>query len=123
VFEIGYQGARNRELEVSRQLSALPNGYLSASPARDNTTINYLVANLPNRPTFGIFEVGAVFAAGQPVPKQSTIAAAAFVGDDGATLFRRAKGVLELLGRRHHGLRVLSCIAELAYNIIRCLDR
>jgi len=48
VFEIGYQGARNRELEVSRQLSALPNKYLSASPARDNTTINYLTANLPN---------------------------------------------------------------------------
>jgi len=61
-----------------------------------------VVANLPNRPTFGIFEVGAVFAAGQPVPKQSTIAAAAFVGDDGATLFRRAKGVLELLGRHGH---------------------
>ena len=31
--------------------------------------------------------------------------------------------LLELLGRRYYGLRVLSCIAELAYNIIRYLDK
>jgi phenylalanyl-tRNA synthetase beta chain len=61
-----------------------------------------VVANLPNRPAFGIFEVGAVFETGQPVPKQSTMAAATLVGDDGATLFRRMKGILELLGRHGH---------------------
>ena len=46
VFELGYSGARNRELEVARQLSALPNKYLSTSPARDQATINYLTASV-----------------------------------------------------------------------------
>jgi hypothetical protein len=31
--------------------------------------------------------------------------------------------LLKLLGRRYHGLRVLSCIAELTYNIIHYLDK
>ncbi|MCX6631596.1 MAG: TonB-dependent receptor [Candidatus Solibacter sp.] len=48
LLDVGYQGSRGRQLEVSRTLSALPNQYLSTSPFRDTTTINYLSANLPN---------------------------------------------------------------------------
>jgi len=72
VFEIGYQGARNRELEVSRQLSALPNKYLSTSPARDNTTINYLTANLPN-PFAGIPQFNGTGLAGNVISRQALL--------------------------------------------------
>ncbi|MDP2998979.1 MAG: carboxypeptidase-like regulatory domain-containing protein [Bryobacterales bacterium] len=48
VFSAGYLGNRGREIEVSRSPRALPNRYLSTSPTRDQTTINYLSANLPN---------------------------------------------------------------------------
>jgi hypothetical protein len=48
LLDVGYQGSRGRHLEVSRSLTALPNQYLSTSPVRDTTTINYLTANLAN---------------------------------------------------------------------------
>jgi hypothetical protein len=48
LLDVGYMGARDRDLEISRSLSALPNQYLSTSPARDPATINYLTTNLPN---------------------------------------------------------------------------
>jgi len=53
LFDVGYAGSRNYDLEVSRSLNAMPNQYLSTSPFRDQTTINYLTQNLPN-PFFGI---------------------------------------------------------------------
>jgi hypothetical protein len=53
VLDVGYAGSRNYDLEVSRSLSATPNQFLSTSPFRDQTTINYLTANMPN-PFFGI---------------------------------------------------------------------
>jgi len=43
-----YQGSRGTDLEVQRQLSALPNPYLSTSPTRDQATIDYLSAKLPS---------------------------------------------------------------------------
>ncbi|MDZ4799978.1 MAG: carboxypeptidase-like regulatory domain-containing protein [Bryobacteraceae bacterium] len=48
VLDTNYQGSRGSDLEVTRALSALPNQYLSTSPVRDNTVINYLSANLPS---------------------------------------------------------------------------
>jgi hypothetical protein len=48
VLSAGYLGNRGREIEVIRSPRALPNRYLSTSPTRDQTTINYLSANLPN---------------------------------------------------------------------------
>jgi len=53
LLDVGYAGARDYALEVTRALSALPDQYLSTSPFRDQTTINYLTANLPN-PFFGV---------------------------------------------------------------------
>jgi hypothetical protein len=41
-------GARDRDLEIVRSLSALPNQYLSTTGVRDTATINYLTTNLPN---------------------------------------------------------------------------
>ncbi|HLY62020.1 MAG TPA: carboxypeptidase-like regulatory domain-containing protein [Terriglobia bacterium] len=48
LVEIGYVGSRSLKLQVSRNFNALPDQYLSTSPVRDQTTINYLTANVPN---------------------------------------------------------------------------
>lgn len=48
LLDIGYMGARDNDLEIVRSLSALPNQYLSTTGVRDQATINYLTANLPN---------------------------------------------------------------------------
>jgi hypothetical protein len=44
----GYNGSRQTHLSTSKNLDALPNIYLSKSPVRDQTTINYLTTNVPN---------------------------------------------------------------------------
>lgn len=70
-----------------------------------------VAGNLRHAPSFELFEVGTVFAAGEfvayhsrfePMPRQSRMLAAALVGRDGPALFRTAKGVLEMLRRRCH---------------------
>jgi hypothetical protein len=48
LLDVGYAGARDYDLEVSRSLSALPDQYLSTLPYRDQATINSLTASLPN---------------------------------------------------------------------------
>ncbi|MCU1235769.1 MAG: hypothetical protein JWP63_3736 [Candidatus Solibacter sp.] len=48
VASVGYLGSRGADLEVSRSYKPFPNQYLSTSPVRDQTAINYLSANLPN---------------------------------------------------------------------------
>ena len=73
VFEVGYSGARNRDLEVTRQLSAFPNQYLSTSPARDQNTINYLTANLPS-PFANIGQFNGTTLAGNFLPRTALLA-------------------------------------------------
>jgi hypothetical protein len=53
LLDVGYAGARDYDLEVTRSLSPFPDQYLSTSLTRDQATINYLTANLPN-PFFGV---------------------------------------------------------------------
>jgi len=48
VFGVGYLGSRAGDLEVARSLKPLPDQYLSTLPTRDQATINYLSASLPN---------------------------------------------------------------------------
>lgn len=48
VMEVAYVGNRGTHVETTRNINTLPNKYLSTSPTRDQTTINYLSANLPN---------------------------------------------------------------------------
>jgi len=48
VIDAGYVGNRGTHVETTRILTALPIQYLSRSPVRDDATINYLTANLPN---------------------------------------------------------------------------
>jgi hypothetical protein len=48
VLDASYVGNRGTHLATSRNLDAFPNRYLSTSPVRDVTTINYWSANVPN---------------------------------------------------------------------------
>ncbi len=48
VADIGYVGNRGTHIETNRNLNALPIQYLSRTGVRDEATINYLSANLPN---------------------------------------------------------------------------
>ena len=58
LLEASYVGNRTTRINVLRNLNFLPAQYLSTSPARDQTTINYLGQNFPNplrgtNPIFG----------------------------------------------------------------------
>ncbi|MEK7405010.1 MAG: carboxypeptidase-like regulatory domain-containing protein [Acidobacteriota bacterium] len=48
LIDIGYVGNRANKLAVDRELSYLPNRYLSTLPVRDETTNNFLSARVPN---------------------------------------------------------------------------
>jgi hypothetical protein len=48
VVEVGYQGNRATRLRVTTDLNPIPQQYLSTSPVRDDATINYLTAAVPN---------------------------------------------------------------------------
>ena len=48
VADIAYVGNRGSDLPTSRNLNATPNQYLSTSATRDQTTIDYLSAAVPN---------------------------------------------------------------------------
>src|SRR5262249_24350080 len=73
VFSAGYLGSRGFDLEVARSLKPLPNQYLSTSSTRDQTTINYLNANLPN-PFNGIPQFAGTNLSGTVVPHTALIA-------------------------------------------------
>ncbi|HKA01836.1 MAG TPA: hypothetical protein VKE70_35240, partial [Candidatus Solibacter sp.] len=73
VFSAGYLGSRGFDLEVARSLKPLPNQYLSTSSTRDQTTINYLSANLPN-PFNGIPQFAGTNLSGTVVPRTALIA-------------------------------------------------
>ncbi len=48
VVEAGYVGNRGTRIEITRNINALPNSYLSSSPTRDNATNTYLNAQVDN---------------------------------------------------------------------------
>ncbi|MCX6631123.1 MAG: TonB-dependent receptor, partial [Candidatus Solibacter sp.] len=73
VLSVGYLGSRGADLEVSRALSALPNQYLSKSPARDQTTINYLSTNLPS-PFSGIPQFSGTGLTGSVISRSALLA-------------------------------------------------
>lgn len=88
------------------------------SPDRDSLRptlipglLEAIAGNLRYASAFGLFEIGTVFQAGEPapfrgvfepMPPQTLMLTAILVGDDGRTLFRRAKGLVEMLQRHCH---------------------
>ncbi len=53
VFELGYMGSRSVRLRSSTEFNPTPRRYLSTSPVRDQVTIDFLGATVPN-PFLGI---------------------------------------------------------------------
>jgi hypothetical protein len=47
-LDVSYVGSRGTRLSATRQYDAVPAAYLSQSPVRDQTTINYLTAQVTN---------------------------------------------------------------------------
>jgi hypothetical protein len=48
LLEVGYVGSKTVKLRTPREIDGLPNQYLSTSLQRDQNTINFLTANIPN---------------------------------------------------------------------------
>lgn len=48
LLEAGYSGSRSLKLRTAREINGVPNEYLSTSLMRDQDTINFLTANIPN---------------------------------------------------------------------------
>ncbi len=61
VLETSYVGNRGTHIEINENLNATPRQYLSTSPTRDTTRINYLSQNLPN-PFSGLLPADATAA-------------------------------------------------------------
>ena len=53
LVDVSYVGNRTTHIAVTQQLNNTPAKYLSTSPVRDNTTINFLTQQVPN-PFFGL---------------------------------------------------------------------
>ena len=53
-----YVGNRGSDIQTTRNINSTPLQYLSTSPTRDQATIDYLSANVPN-PFFGLMPVTA----------------------------------------------------------------
>jgi hypothetical protein len=51
--QVDYVGTKSYRLEINRNINALPDQYLSASPFRDNTTNSYLTGTVTN-PFYGL---------------------------------------------------------------------
>jgi hypothetical protein len=48
VVEVNYAGARGYDMTIATNLNSVPRQYLSTSPVRDTTAINFLTASVPN---------------------------------------------------------------------------
>jgi hypothetical protein len=68
--EVTYVGSYGSQLQTSRNINVTPNEYLSTSAVRDQTTINYLGAQVPN-PFFGLMPATAIAALrGQTIARE-----------------------------------------------------
>ncbi len=72
LLEAGYVGNRGTGLDMTQDLNALPAQYMSTSPARDNTTINYLTAAVPN-PFAGLPQFAGSNLTGQTVARSQLL--------------------------------------------------
>jgi hypothetical protein len=72
LFETSYVGNRGTKLAVSREFDATPAGYLSTLPYRDQATINFLSAQVPN-PFYGIAEFAGTGLGSQTIGRSSLL--------------------------------------------------
>ncbi len=72
VLDMSYVGNRGTKLLASRQLDTTPRQYLSASPVRDQATINFLSTNVKN-PFAGISEFSGTSLSGSTVGRSQLL--------------------------------------------------
>jgi hypothetical protein len=72
LVEVGYVGNRGTGLSSTQDLDSIPVQYLSQSPARDQNTINYLTAAVPN-PFYGLAPFAGSSLQGQTVPRSQLL--------------------------------------------------
>ena len=72
LVEAGYVGNRGTGLTMGQNLNTIPAQYLSQSPVRDQTTINYLSAAVPN-PFFGLPQFARTNLQGQTVTRSQLL--------------------------------------------------
>ncbi len=81
MVEASYVGNRNTRLSVNRELSYTPAQYLSTSPVRDDATISYLGATIPN-PYAGInSSFGNTITRGSILRNYSQFSSVQIIGD------------------------------------------
>ena len=68
LVEVGYVGSRGTGLDLEQDYGALPSQYLSASPVRDQATIDFLSAAVPN-PFYGLPEFNGTGLQGKTVSR------------------------------------------------------
>jgi hypothetical protein len=74
LVEVGYVGNRATRLPVGQSLNMTPRQYLSTSPVRDQATIDYLSAAVPN-PFYGMSEFAGGGLQGQTVSRSQLMVA------------------------------------------------
>ncbi|MGH9161506.1 MAG: hypothetical protein ACRD2X_16185 [Vicinamibacteraceae bacterium] len=73
VAEISYVGNHGSDLEISRNVNALPLAHLSTGPVRDQATLDYLTEQIPN-PFFGLMRsTAAGFLTGETVAREQLL--------------------------------------------------
>lgn len=72
LLEVGYVANRGTRLAMGQNLDFTPRSYLSQSPVRDQTTINYLSAAVPN-PFYGMPEFAGSGLTGQTVSRSQLL--------------------------------------------------
>jgi len=91
VVEVIYAGTRGYDMAVATNLNAIPSKYLSTSPIRDQATINFLTAQIPN-PMAGLLGItglsGATIARSQILLPFPQFTAVNSERDDGSTRYQ-----------------------------------
>ena len=95
LFESEYVGNKAIRLPVTRELNNTPAQYLSTSPTRDQTTINFLTAQIPNpfyglNPVFGTTTSRAALL--RPYPQFSSVS---FSDDNGYSWYHALQARVE----------------------------
>jgi len=79
VWDLAYVGNRGTNIEISRNLNATPNQYLSTSPTRDNAKISYMNGRVAN-PFYGLIPVTTSIGGSNTITREGLSHPYAFFG-------------------------------------------
>jgi hypothetical protein len=115
LFDLGYTGSHGYDLTTNLDLNAVPAKYLSATQARDQATIDFLGALVPN-PLFGLVPTGftaATVARSQllrPFPQFNNVP---YFGSDGTSMYNSVQ--IKVEKRFSKGYSVLASYTHSEY--------